>query len=94
MLSSAATASADGELNLTMGNLNIDCHRGDGNRCEFVAGSSTTFLNGLVAEDKLLFNSFSPGVSETFALRVGPNYSRNKMKAPSPKALYDFVGAE
>ena len=29
-----------------------------------------------------------------FSLRVGPDYSRNKQKAPSPAAMMDVVGVE
>lgn len=32
--------------------------------------------------------------ANTFSLRVGPNYEKNKSKGPSPDALYDLVGLE
>ena len=32
--------------------------------------------------------------SESFHLRVGPNYSSNKKKAPSPQALLEMVGVD
>ena len=39
-------------------------------------------------------NTWSPCDATTFSLRVGPNYNRNKQKAPSAPALLDIVGVE
>ena len=38
--------------------------------------------------------SWSDCNASRFSLRVGPDYSRNKMKAPSPAAMMDVVGVE
>jgi hypothetical protein len=39
-------------------------------------------------------NTWSPCDATTFSLRIGPNYNRNKQKAPSAPALLDIVGVE
>ena len=38
--------------------------------------------------------SWSDCNASRFSLRVGPDYSRNKQKAPSPAAMMDVVGVE
>eukprot|EP01038_Epipyxis_sp_PR26KG_P004812 gene4812-6741_t len=39
-------------------------------------------------------NSCCDCPSSSFNLRIGPNYKKNKLKAPSDTALYDFMGGD
>ncbi len=44
--------------------------------------------------DVLPAHTWSTIPSNLFVLRVGPNYKKNKTKAPSPEAFYDAAGVE
>ena len=39
-------------------------------------------------------NTWSKCLSSVFHLRIGPNYSKNGLKAPSNEALYNIVGID
>lgn len=39
-------------------------------------------------------NSWSQCGAESFQMRIGPKYDRNKKKGPSPPALMEIVGIE
>lgn len=39
-------------------------------------------------------NTWSTCRSDSFLLRIGPNYNWNKKKGPSPNSFYDLVGVE
>jgi hypothetical protein len=61
----------------------------------FLAGS--TMLSGIplfegITDDMIIPHSWSSCDHESFHLRVGPNYKRNKAKAPSPYPFYEPVG--
>lgn len=52
------------------------------------AGAATAEMHGAVP------HSFSTIDPSTIQLRVGPDYSRRKRKAPAGESLYDIVGME
>ncbi len=63
----------------------------------FVAGS--TMISGIplfegITDDMIIPHSWSYCDHESFQLRIGPNYKRNKAKAPSPYPFYEPVGYE
>ena len=39
-------------------------------------------------------NTWCVGSASTFLLRNGPDYSKNKLKSPSPAAFYEVVAVE
>ena len=39
-------------------------------------------------------NTWCVGSASTFLLRNGPDYSKNKLKSPSPTAFYEVVAVE
>jgi hypothetical protein len=61
----------------------------------FLAGS--TMLSGIplfegITDDMIIPHSWSSCDHESFQLRVGPNYKRNKAKASSPYPFYEPAG--
>ena len=60
----------------------------------YTAGSSVFYLNNDNINAKDIKNRWSKCEADSFSLRVGPDYSKNKLKSPSAKALYDAVGIE
>lgn len=62
---------------------------------KYMAGSSMSYVsNGDNNSNNNNTNSWGNCNAESFSLRVGPDYNKNKMKAPSSKALYEAVGVE
>lgn len=66
-------------------------------RVEFIS----TELNEIKDKDKknaiiqaIEENSYSECPHESFKLRIGPNYNKNKKKEASNESLYDLVGIE
>lgn len=64
---------------------------------KFVAGS--TMVSGIpmfegITDDMIIPHSWSSCDHESFHLRIGPNYKRNKAKAPSPYPFYEPAGYE
>ena len=39
-------------------------------------------------------STWSPANAQEFNLRIGPNYSRKKLKAPSPDSIMEVLGVE
>lgn len=66
-------------------------------RKAFIAGSSLNLaeLTGEeVSSESLPANTWSQVDASSFQLRTGPDYQRNKEKAPSGPAYYEIIGAE
>ena len=39
-------------------------------------------------------STWSPAAAQEFKLRIGPNYARKKLKAPSPDSIMEVLGVE
>jgi hypothetical protein len=61
-----------------------------------IAGSSMQFhdTSDSTSDTPTPSSSFGPCQADSYHLRVGPNYSWYKSKAPSPPALYDLAGVD
>ncbi len=59
-------------------------------RSDKTAGLTMPKAEGATPND----NTWSNSDASTFSLRVGPNYEKNKQKAPSGKALMELVGVD
>ena len=64
-----------------------------------IAGQSTRHVSPeIIAEsatgDLSSYNTWSQCPAESFSLRVGPKYSSQKKKEPSPPALMNLVAVE
>lgn len=89
---SLATGSSTKSLNGGMASLKLSSSAKAG---LFTAGTTMfKLMGGDFDEDTLIANSWSSCNAETFSLRIGPNYNRNKQKGPSPTSFYEVAGVE
>lgn len=89
---SSASASSTKSLNDGMSSLKLSPSAKAG----LLRAGSTMFkiMGADFDEDTLIANSWSTCNAETFSLRIGPNYNKNKQKGPSPPSLYEVAGVE